>query len=402
MRWASGISTNGNMDICIDETAEAIRSQLGGADAHLTVIFVSPHFKARYNRIPEMIRQRLSPGMLIGCSGRGIIGDGREVEDRAAFSMTCAHLPGVKIQPFFSDAMLLPEQETSPAVWRQWIGVEPEPNLNFIMLADPFSFRGEEFLEGLDFAYPRSVKLGGLASGSNVGGGNALYLDRKIHMNGMVGVALSGNIEVDTIVAQGCRPIGKPLKITKCSQTLLLEVDGKPPVKILEELFAAAGEYDRQLIQTSLFLGIEMNPLEENSRPGNFLIRNLMGLDRETGAIAIGALMREGQLVQFHLRDKIMSAEDLDILLTRYTSRNVARQASGALLFSCLGRGRYLYGKPNHDSEMFRDKLGNVPLGGFFCNGEIGPVGDTTYLHGYTSSFGIFRSLDTATHLREG
>ena len=134
-----------------------------------------------------------------------------------------------------------------------------------------------------------------------------------------------------------------------------------------------------------------MDPMKDEPKQGDFLIRNLMGVDRESGALAIGALLRTGQLVQFHLRDKKMSAEDLDVMLTRYLSQGHAENASGALLFSCLGRGKYLYGEANHDTNMFHNKLGEIPLGGFFCNGEIGPVGNTTFLHGYTSSFGIFR-----------
>ena len=134
-----------------------------------------------------------------------------------------------------------------------------------------------------------------------------------------------------------------------------------------------------------------MNPMKDDPKQGDFLIRNLMGVDRESGALAIGALLRTGQLVQFHLRDKKMSAEDLDVMLTRYLSQGQTENARGALLFSCLGRGKYLYGEANHDTNMFRNKLGEIPLGGFFCNGEIGPVGSTTFLHGYTSSFGIFR-----------
>jgi small ligand-binding sensory domain FIST len=202
---------------------------------------------------------------------------------------------------------------------------------------------------------------------------------------------LSGDIEVDTIVAQGCRPIGEPMQITKCDQTLLQELDGKPPLEILHDLNEILSESDKKLLQTSLFLGIEMDPMRDNPKQGDFLIRNLMGIDRESGGLAIGALLRNGQLVQFHLRDKNMSAEDLEVMLTRYLSQGNAENAQGALLFSCLGRGQYLYGEANHDTNMFRDKLGDIPLGGFFCNGEIGPVGNTTFLHGYTSSFGIFR-----------
>lgn len=392
MKWASSISTSRTIETCVEETASAIRNAFEDGNIHLTLIFVSPHFKNDYRRIPDLIRGQIDPGVLIGCSGGGIIGGGQEVEERPAFSMVCARLPGVNIQPFYSDAMDLPDQDTSPRVWREWLGVASESEPDFILLADPFSFRGEEFLQGLDFAYPKSAKVGGLASGSHVGRGNALYLGDKFHNSGLVGLALSGNVEMDTIVAQGCRPIGRPLKITKCEGSFLQELDGKNTFELLEELIESANDYDRQLIQTALFLGIEMSPLADEPKQGDFLIRNIVGVDRASGAISIGAFLRAGQLVQFHLRDKIMSAEDLNLLLSKYSAEGKTGQARGALLFSCLGRGRLLYGTPNHDSEMFKDKLGDVPLGGFFCNGEIGPVGNTTYLHGYTSSFGIFRN----------
>ncbi len=391
MKWSSSISTETTINKAVAEATDAIRGQMGDLPIHLTVVFVSPHFKAQYDIIPNLIRERLSPGILLGCSGGGIIGGGREVEQKPAFSLTCAHLPDVEILKIQTDTLTLPEDDTSPNVWREWIGVPVEKNPQFIFLADPFSFRGEEFLAGIDFAYPNSAKVGGLASGAQFQGGNALYLDDKIYDAGLVGVALSGNIELDTIVAQGCRPIGEPHNITKCDQNLLLEIGGKTPLAVLEEMVETMSEYDRKLMQTSLFLGIEMSPFNDDPGQGDFLIRNLMGVDRNTGALSIGALLREGQRVQFHLRDKVMSAEDLSLLLSRYSEKPKDTQAEGALLFSCLGRGEYLYGKPNHDSNVFKEKLGQVPLGGFFCNGEIGPVGDTTFLHGYTSSFGIFR-----------
>lgn len=391
MKWASAISTQDNIEACVEETSRIVLDQLGGNEAHLTVIFVSPDFKENYKRIPELIRQRMDPGTLLGCSGGGIIGAGHEVEQQPAFSMTAGHLPGVSVQPIYSDTMNLPDQDTGPGVWREWLGVKVEDRPHFIFLADPFSFRGEEFLSGVDFAYANSRKVGGLASGAQSHGGNALYLQDKVYANGLVGVALSGQIVVDTIVAQGCRPIGTAMKITKCNNNLLVELEGTPPMDVLQEINETLSENDRRLMQTSLFLGIEMNPLKDDPKQGDFLIRNLMGVVRDTGALAIGSLLREGQLVQFHLRDKEMSAEDLDLLLTRYHSGGKADDACGALLFSCLGRGKYLYGKPDHDTDMFKNKLGEIPLGGFFCNGEIGPVGDTTFLHGYTSSFGIFR-----------
>jgi small ligand-binding sensory domain FIST len=181
------------------------------------------------------------------------------------------------------------------------------------------------------------------------------------------------------------------MRITQCRRNLLAEVDGRPPLEVLREIFQQANERDRGLMRNSLFLGVVMDELIDQPRQGDFLIRNVVGMDARTGILAIGEVLKEGQMVQFHLRDAQTSAEDLTSVLTRYAEDNRENQVQGALLFSCLGRGQYLYGRPNHDTDIFRSKLGPVPLGGFFCNGEIGPVSGTTFLHGYTSSFGIFR-----------
>jgi small ligand-binding sensory domain FIST len=393
MKWASHLSTQNNIEACVAESVEAILSQMGGKSVDLTIIFVSPQFKDKYEEIPKLIRDRIISGHFLGCSGGGIVGGGKEAEQQAAFSMTCANLPDVEIKGIHTDTMKLPDQDTAPSVWREWLGVDVEKNPSFIFLADPFSFQGEEFLAGVDFAYPNSGKVGGLASGAQAQRGNALYLNDKIYNNGLIGLALSGNIGMDTIVAQGCRPIGEPVKISKCDGTLLTEMDGQPPLELLQSVYEGLDENDKSLVQTSLFLGIEMDPLKDNPQQGDFLIRNIMGVVREIGGIQVGTLLREGQLVQFHLRDKVMSAEDLKLMLTRYKANKNFKNTSGALLFSCLGRGQYLYGKLNHDSDMFRDHIGDIPLGGFFCNGEIGPVGKTTFLHGYTSSFGIFHPI---------
>jgi len=396
MKWVSALSKQPDIDAAVEEASEEIIRQLGNDQANLTVIFVAPQYKDFYDKIPDLVNRYLKPGMLFGCSGGGIIGNGEEAEQQPAFSITCAKLPGVKIQSIYSETKELPDQDTSPSVWREWLNVNIEDQPHFVFLADPFSFRGEEFLAGVDFAYPNSKKVGGLASGAQSMGENALYLGNKIYSNGLIGIALSGDIEVDTIVAQGCRPIGEPMKITDCQDTLLKSLNGKPTLEILQDLNETLSDSDKKLLQTSLFLGIEMDPMKDELKQGDFLIRNLMGVDRESGALAIGALLRTGQLVQFHLRDKKMSAEDLDVMLTRYLSQGQAENASGALLFSCLGRGKYLYGEANHDTNMFHKKLGEIPLGGFFCNGEIGPVGNTTFLHGYTSSFGIFRKSNNS------
>ena len=206
-----------------------------------------------------------------------------------------------------------------------------------------------------------------------------------------MGVAFSGDVAVETVIAQGCRTIGKPMLVTRCRDGLLQQLDRGTPVRVLTELYGTLSERDRELVQTSLFLAIDMREDRIEYDPSEFLVRNILGADEESGALAVGAELRPMQVVQFALRDARTAEEDLQRLLDRQRHAATGARPAGALLFSCLGRGAGLFGRPDHDTDLFEQKLGPAPLGGFFCNGEIGPVGGTTFLHGYTSAFAIFR-----------
>ena len=393
MKCASAVSDQESLEMAVKECVASVRRDMGDATADLTVAFASGHFSARFEHIPTILREQLGPTLLFGCSAGGVIGGGHEVEHRPGFSLTVASLPDVEMFPFHMDGEDVPDLDAGPEAWEQALGVSAENDPRFLLLLDPFSFPAQNFVMGVDFAFSKSVKIGGMASGGQKRGDNALFLGDKVHRSGCIGVAMKGNIALDTVVAQGCRPIGQLMSITKCQENLLLELDERPPMEVLRENFTSASERDRELMQNSLFLGIVMDDFNDEPRQGDFLIRNIMGLDARTGMMAIGEMLREGQRVQFHLRDALTSGEDLAAVLSRYAQDNDGYQPKGALLFSCLGRGEDLYGRPDHDTDLFQAKIGAIPLGGFFCNGEIGPVGGTTFLHGYTSSFGIFRPM---------
>jgi small ligand-binding sensory domain FIST len=392
MKWASTVSDAVHLEAAVNEAVDAIRVELGSQAPNLLVVFASDHHKSSYDRVPSLIGQHLSSDVLIGCSAGGVIGGGREVERRPGLSLTAAVLPAVKITPVRLDNEALPGVEAAPAVWEELVHVSAEETPHFVLLPDPFSFDAERLVRGLDRAFPRSTKVGGLASGGTEPGANALYMGRNVYRSGLVGVALSGNVEVETIVAQGCRPIGEPMFVTRCEHNTIAELDGRPLVEVLKELYERADPRDRQLFQHSLFIGIVMEELQQEYRQGDFLVRNILGLEDETGRLVVGAVLRDGLVVQFQLRDAKTSAVDLSEMLSRYESTSRAAPPEGSLLFACLGRGMHLYGEPDHDTAEYRRRLGDVPLGGFFCNGEIGPVNGTTFLQGYTSSFGFFRS----------
>lgn len=372
MQWSSSASRAPRLAAAIDEVAATVRAELRGATPDLAVVFVSPHHQDDWERVPVLVRAALGARTLIGCSAGGVIGGGRELEEEPGVSLTAAVLPGVRITAFHRDAPVPPP-------------VDPGPH-HFVLLPDPFSFDADSFLRALDAAHPGSTVVGGVASGGREPGGNALWLDDVTLHEGVVGLALDGDVTVDTIVAQGCRPIGEPMFVTRSERNVVHDLDGRRAAVILQDLYARSTGPDQRLFRQSLFLGIVMREAREQYRQGDFLIRNVLGIEPKSGSLVVGALVHDGMVVQFHLRDARTSADDLDEMLRRHEGT-----PHGALLFSCLGRGKHLYGVADHDTDAFRARFGSVALGGFFCNGEIGPVQGTTFLHGYTSAFGLFR-----------
>lgn len=390
MKWVSTVSDEPGLAEAVREVAVHTRSRLGGESPDLVVVFVSEHHRDDYESLPDLLAAEMPTGLLVGCSAGGVIGGGREVEKRPGLSITAAVLPEVELAGFHMVNESLPERDAAASVWEERVHVRAERDPNFLLLPDPFTFDAEIFIAGLDRAFPCSRKVGGLVSGGREPGASALYLGSRAYRAGVVGVSMSGNIRVETIVAQGCRPIGEPMFVTSCRENVLGGLDGQPPLHVLQEIYQQLDARDQELFRHSLFLGIAMSGQRQEYRQGDFLIRNIVGIDRASGALGIGAVLKENQVVQFHLRDARASADDLEALLERHGGGEGRLPAEGSLLFSCLGRGVHLYGRPDHDTDAFRRHLGDLPLGGFFCNGEIGPVHGTTFLHGYTSAFGLF------------
>ena len=392
MQWGSSLSRQTDLNAALDECAAAIGAQIDGTDAaDFVAVFTSHHYGSHADILPAAMSAHFPNAVVIGCSGSGVIGSGREEEEAPALSVTAGVMPGVSLRAFHVRSADLPSPDAPPDAWHALLDVAPDLAPDFIVLAEPYTTDGDALLAGLDYAYPGAVKVGGLASGGSRFSPHSLVLNGELHREGAVGVALSGNVIVDSVVAQGCRPIGEPMHVTDAEQNMIEALDGLPPMECLQGIYESASSRDQELMRHNLFMGIAMDPLALSDAAEGFLIRNVLGVNQSTGALAVGALVREGQLVQFHVRDAQTSGEDLQQSLASYMDVAGERIAAGALLFSCTGRGRYLYGRPDHDTDVFRNVIGGLPLGGFFCNGEIGPVAGTTYLHGYTSSFALFR-----------
>jgi small ligand-binding sensory domain FIST len=409
MKWASAISTRASLEAAVKEVVQL------AAAPDLALVFVSVAFVSEYARLLPLLHELLPVAHIVGCSGSGVIGMSEElpeeVEEGPAISLTLAHLPNVEIASFHLTAADLPDLDSPPEQWSELIGVAPERRPGFILMADPFSSGTSELLQGMDFAYPSSVKVGGLAGIESFSRRSGLFCNRELHGEGIVGVALSGEIVLEAIVAQGCRPIGDLYRVSEGDRNIMLKLEpeagsegalspspSQTPLEVLQNIFQELNEADRELAQNALFIGVAQSGFKPSLTRRDFLIRNLVGVDPRNGAIAVADKIRPGMRIQFHMRDAQTSAEDLENVLRRYRVENLEGKLDGphqgvspvgALLFACMGRGSDLYDEPNFDCDLFEKYLGPLPIGGCFCNGEIGPVGATTFLHGFTSVFGI-------------
>jgi small ligand-binding sensory domain FIST len=391
MRWASAVDTDASLSAAVERAAETVFLGLGRQEPDLVIVFVSGEHAPRFDAVRELLHREFEGAFVFGCCAGGVIGGGREVEDRPAVSVTGALLPGVRLKGTHLDAAQVPPVYAEPHVWEDTLRITANQQPAFLVLADPFSFETEAFVKGMDRVYPLAPKIGGLASGARQVGGTALYLGDQVYHSGCVTLALTGNVDVDMVVAQGCRPIGDPMFVTAAHENLIRELDGHSPRDVLADLFERLPPSDRELFSQSLFMGLAMRTDTSEYLPGDFLIRNILGMDPQSGALWVSANVPANNVVQFHLRDAATSAYDLERTLTAYRDSRSLTADAGALLFSCSGRGMGLYGQADHDSNAFRRLVGDLPIGGFFCNGEIGPIHNATYLHGYTSAFAVFR-----------
>jgi small ligand-binding sensory domain FIST len=395
VKWASAISEREHLNEALADCLEQLNDF--GASVDLCLAFTTG-FRQELEGFRKRLRSALRPKNLVGCSGGGVVGAGREAEGGKALAITVAHLPEVEINGFQVDSESLPDPDGPPDAWRDLVGIsQSEPTPHFLLFSEPFSFDLDAFLRGLDYAYPHSTKLGGVAANARRPGGNRLLLDHEVYSRGLVGVALSG-LHVDALVAQGCRPIGHPYTVTKGDRNLLFHLDHKTAMECLEETLRELPKRDRKRAEKSLLVGflgqgLSLASLLDSRQPPKqeFLIRNLVGADLKRGALATGSRVRPGQTVQFHLRDAEAAREDLRAQLRAY---HPASPPQAALLFTCVGRGRAFYGEPDYDSGQLLKAFPNLTIGGFFGGGEIGPVADSTYIHGYTACCAVFRSYE--------
>jgi small ligand-binding sensory domain FIST len=398
MPFAAALSTAPQTVQALAEVVHRGRAELGGTP-DLALAFFSGHHAGAADVLARTLQQELQPGCLLGCVAEAVIGNDQEVEQGPALSLWLGRWARPVTQAPFH--LVLERTADGPSLlgWPDALfelGAEPParglpapPRAAVLLLGDPFSFPVDPFLGRVNEDAAGVPVLGGMASGIRTPGQMRLLYGGAVLDQGAVGVLLQGDLGLRAIVSQGCRPIGQHMVVTKAEENVIRELGGRTPLEQLQELWQSLGPREQQLMQKGLHIGRVLNEYQGEFQRGDFLIRNVLGLERDTGALFITDRVRVGQTVQFQVRDAASADEDLHALLQLDLSAHERRPAAG-LLFSCNGRGTRLFAGPHHDAGVVRAEAGPIPLAGLFAQGEIGPVGGRNFIHGFTASLALF------------
>jgi small ligand-binding sensory domain FIST len=387
MRFASLISD-------LPDTAQAAQTLIDQArqftDSKVDVVFafLSAHHRDSADEIAEKLWLGLDPQTLIGCTGEGVIGGGREIERSPAITLLVGEMPKVRLHPFHISAEEWKTLLKDKSAMEHRLGSGPQTRA-VIAFGDPFTTPIAEMMSFMDQALPGKPLIGGMASAAQSPGGNALLRNDQVFDGGMVGLSLSGAVDVRTVVSQGCQPIGTAMVITKAKLNVIQELGGKAALEALNEMISELSEEQRQQIRSrGLLIGRAISEYKEQFSRGDFLVRHITGIDENTGSLSVGDYVRIGQTVQFQVHDAASAQEDLQFMLDR---RTIGDPPPAALLFSCNGRGTRLFSEGDHDINIARQLMPETAIAGFFAAGEIGPVGGRNFIHGHTASFALLR-----------
>jgi small ligand-binding sensory domain FIST len=387
---ASALSGHLDTRTAATEIAGDLYDHLGGS-CDLVVLFGSFHHRAAFAEAAESIRQTINPRAMLGVTAESVLGVDQELEGLAGMAAMAFRLPGVGLHTWSYRVERDTDVLEDPEAARRHLGLDDKLRA-VILLADPFSTPISRLLPAItacgDQGAPVPV-VGGLSSGASQPGNNALALNDEISTSGAIGVTVTGPVGVDIIVSQGCRPIGKPVVITKAQGTVIQELGGSPAAEVIQQLPTSLSKREQALLSGGLLVGTVIDEYKDRFGRGDFLVRNIIGFDKKHGAIAVGDMPRVGQTVQFHVRDAETAHEDLQLLLD---AQQLQAPPLGGLLFTCNGRGSRLFKGQHHDIQTIRERLGEIPLAGFFAAGEIGPIGEHSFLHGHTACLAVFRA----------
>ena len=368
--------------------ARNLRQQIQPNPVTLGLIFLSPRYFSDAEMILTVVRRHAEIPLLIGCSSNSLIAGEEEIEEDSGIGLGLFSLPGGELTTArFTQTQV--EEWNGAGYWHLETGRTLEDLNGWLAFADPFSLDAEAWLRQWNDAYPGTPILGGMASGDYAARQTQVYLNEMVYQEGGVAVSIGGNTQLASVISQGCTPIGETWTVTRTDRNLILQIANRPAYDVLRETLESLPPEDQGRTRGNLFVGLVMNEYLDEFQRGDFLIRNILGVDAASGAVAIGAIPRPGQTLQFQRRDAAASSEDMTVLLRKAQNELSHRRVLGGLLCSCNGRGRRLFGPVHHDARQVQQAFGPMGLAGFFGNGELGPIGGKNFLHGYTASLAL-------------
>lgn len=344
----------------------------------------------------DILRSELHPAHVLACTAEGVIGDATEVERTPGLSAIALSLPNTVIRPFAFGLGDGPPSVWSEGFVRDRVSLAPDEGAlehrGILMLADPFSIHAGQACAAIEQAAgPNGARIfGGIASGSTHPGLNMLSTDRRTASEGIVGLSIFGDVVIDSLVSQGCRPIGPTFVVTKSRGNELVELGGKPALRAVQQMAESLAPHEQGLLSQGLLVGIAYDASKARLGRGDFLVRPVHAVHPDTGTLAITDAVKAGTTIQFQIRDAETAHDDLAMLLTAEQLRDAP---SAALVFSCNMRGTRMFAERSHDAGYASARLGAPPMAGFHAAGEIGPLGRRSLVHTQTASFALFRGV---------
>ena len=371
--------------------ARRLRARLPAKEVTLGLIYMSPKFFPHAAQVLEILRVHARIPLLAGCSGGSLVANSEELESAGGLVLALYSLPGAKLK----GVRITEEQVAAAAGENFWPGetrVAKDKVNGWLAFVDSFHLDAEKWLRSWNQDYFPAPVFGGLASGNFSEPLAQLYLDGEVFEDGGVLIAVGGEVALAGVVSQGCTPIGEAWTLTRVEQNLIRNIANRPAYAVLSETVQELklSPQEQMKLKDNLHIGLVANEYLDEFHRGDFLVRNLLGGDPKTGVLAVGALPRMGQTIQFQRRDAATASEDLNEMLAREKMRLAGTEIYGGCLFCCNGRGKNLFGRPSHDAELVQAHFGPIGIAGFFCNGEIGPIGEKNFLHGFTASLALF------------
>lgn len=384
-RAAATAVENADPMAALDEAVAAVRAELGDAPVTLAMLFAGFEYEPEFPALVRAAKERLGAQLLIGCSGEGVIGPNRELERTPALALATHSLPDAAFRAVHLDMEALTAGDPSALVAAT--GVAPDEVKGWILLADPYTVDSDLLVERFSAAYGDVPILGGMASSLNRG--TQVFLNDEAYRQGFVALAITAPYALRPVVSQGASPIGRPWTITGAHDNIVESIGGRPAYEVLRETIFELPEDVQQRARSAVLVGLAMDEYRDELVHGDFLIRNLLGYNQESGVIAIAAQPRIGQTLQFQFRDAQAADEDLRSQLQAFDPGEGEVKPVAALLCSCNGRGRRMFESPDHDARVLNERFAGLPVAGLFCSGEIGSVGKGTFVHGFTASIGL-------------